>query len=129
MKSILTFFSCVDNFCDPLALQNIKTPDIIICAPWGKQMFGCVSDNRDHSECCKRRDIPEECSDICSGHQLESLDYRHFRCVEFMSEITNCMLSSYNVLPGIPKNFKFSNVGTNIGILHWDEPDGNNLSG
>ena len=48
--------------------------------------------------------------------------FRHFKCVEFMSEITNCMLSSYNVLPGQPRNFKFSNVGTNIGILHWDEP-------
>ena len=76
----------------------------------------------DHSECCKTRDIPEECSDICSGHKLESLDFSHFKCVEFMPEITNCMLSSYNVLPGQPKKFKFSNVGTNIGILHWNEP-------
>ena len=40
-----------------------------------------------------------------------------------MPEITNCMLSSYDVLPGSPRNFKFSNVGTNIGILHWDEPN------
>ena len=39
-----------------------------------------------------------------------------------MPEITNCMLSAYDVLPGSPRNFKFSNVGTNIGILHWDEP-------
>ena len=64
-RNNVTHSSCVQNFCDPLALQNVKVPDVIICAPWGKQMFGCVSDNKDHSECCKRRDIPETCSDLC----------------------------------------------------------------
>ena len=39
-----------------------------------------------------------------------------------MSEISNCLLSGYDVLPSEPRNFQFSNVGTNIGILHWDSP-------
>ena len=39
-----------------------------------------------------------------------------------MPEIANCMLSGYDVLPSEPRDFQFSNVGTNIGILHWDPP-------
>ena len=39
-----------------------------------------------------------------------------------MPEIANCMLSGYDVLASEPRNFQFSNVGTNIGILHWDTP-------
>ena len=75
-------FSCVDIFCDPMGLSQISVPDVIICAPWGKQMFGCVSDHKDHSECCRRRDIPESCMVICNGKNLTasiSLDYSHFR--------------------------------------------------
>ena len=39
-----------------------------------------------------------------------------------MREIANCMLTGYDILPSEPRKFKFSNVGTNIGILHWDVP-------
>ena len=39
-----------------------------------------------------------------------------------MPEIANCMLSGFDVLPSEPRDFQFSNVGTNIGILHWDPP-------
>lgn len=39
-----------------------------------------------------------------------------------MPEIANCMLSGYDVLPSEPRDFQFSNVGTNIGVLHWDPP-------
>ena len=75
----VTHASCVDTFCDPLSLQSIAVPDVIICAPWGRQMFGCVSDHKDHTECCQRRDVPDECLEICSGHNLDVLNYKHFR--------------------------------------------------
>ena len=31
-------------------------------------------------------------------------------------------MEEYDVLPSEPRNFKFSNVGTNIGLLHWQPP-------
>ena len=31
-------------------------------------------------------------------------------------------MEGYDVLPSAPQNFYFSNVGTTIGLLHWDEP-------
>jgi len=45
-----------------------------------------------------------------------------FRCMEYMNEISNCMLRGYGVLPSEPVNFRFSNVGQNVGLLHWDPP-------
>ena len=44
------------------------------------------------------------------------------RCMEYMHEITNCVLKGYGVLPSEPRNFRFSNVGHNVGLLHWDKP-------
>ena len=46
----------------------------------------------------------------------------HFRCQNYLEEISNCYMEGYDVLPSAPQNFYFSNVGTTIGLLHWDEP-------
>ncbi len=45
-----------------------------------------------------------------------------FRCMEYMQDIANCVLKGYGVLPSEPRNFRFSNVGHNVGLLHWDAP-------
>ena len=47
----------------------------------------------------------------------------HFRCQNYLEEISNCYMEGYDVLPSAPQNFYFSNVGTTIGLLHWDEPE------
>ena len=39
-----------------------------------------------------------------------------------MQDIANCVLKGYGVLPSEPRNFRFSNVGHNVGLLHWDAP-------
>lgn len=31
-------------------------------------------------------------------------------------------MKSYGVLPSEPRNFRFSNIGTDLGLLHWDVP-------
>ena len=45
-----------------------------------------------------------------------------FRCQKYMDEISNCLMEGYDVLPSAPENFYFSNVGSTIGLLHWDPP-------
>ena len=45
-----------------MGLSQTTVFDVINCAVWGKQMFGCVGDHMDHSECCRRRDIPKICN-------------------------------------------------------------------
>ena len=44
------------------------------------------------------------------------------RCIPYLPKITNCALRKYGVLPSEPRNFRFSNVGADIGLLHWDPP-------
>ena len=39
-----------------------------------------------------------------------------------MPAMANCALEGYGALPSAPRNFHFSNIGTTIGLLHWDTP-------
>ena len=70
---------------------------------------GCLFDGRDHTDCCVASGVPSICGDICAGNATD-IDFRHFRCVQHMPEITNCALADFGVLPSQPRNFRFSNV-------------------
>ncbi len=93
----------------------------MICASWTKDMLGCLYDGEDHTDCCAAKRIPPICGAICSGDATK-IDFRHFRCIQYMPQITNCALAKFGVLTSEPRNFRFSNVGHNIGLLHWDAP-------
>lgn len=84
-------------------------------------MFSCVYDGQDHTQCCQSNQVPEICHGICAGN-ITSVDYRHFRCLDYIPQILNCHLRKYDVLPSEPRNFRFSNIGTSMGLLHWDVP-------
>ena len=86
------------------------------------KMLGCALDGRDHSRCCASSGVPmDECGSLCSG-TVSSVDYRHFRCVEHLPTLANCALREKGVLPSAPRDFRFSNIGTDLGLLHWDPP-------
>ena len=70
--------SCVEAFCDTHAVTRIQIPDLMICAPWSKTMFGCLFDGRDESACCEEADVPEACRPMCSG-SIGEVDYTHFQ--------------------------------------------------
>ena len=59
---------------------------------------------------------------IESVETISNIRCIHFRCQNYLEEISNCYMEGYDVLPSAPQNFYFSNVGTTIGLLHWDEP-------
>ena len=65
-----------------MSLSQVSVFDVINCAVWGKQMIGCVSDHKDHSECCRRQDIPESCK-VFSVKPMSVLK----ACVYFVSFI------------------------------------------
>jgi len=100
----------------------------MICAPWASAMFSCASDGNDHTECCASRDVPDVCNSFCGaggsdgGPSVSRVDYRHFGCVPHLPTLANCMLNAYGVLPSEPRNFRFSNIGVDMGLLHWDAP-------
>lgn len=89
--------------------MSATIPDLMVCASWAGDMLGCLFDGRDHTDCCVASGVPSICSDICAGNATD-IDFRHFRCVQHMPEITNCALADFGVLPSQPRNFRFSNV-------------------
>ena len=95
---------------------------MMICAPWDSEMFGCLADGRDHSGCCARVGLPPLCQELCTGN-VTDINFKYFHCLTFMPQLSSCLLEGYDVLPSSPVNFRFSNLQTNFGILHWDPPE------
>jgi len=118
----VTHTSCVEKFCDPTSVSDVRVPDMMICAPWDTEIFSCLADGQDHTPCCKSKRLPLICQDLCGGKAID-LNFRYFRCLSYMKELSSCLLEGYGVLPSAPVNFRFSNVVTNFGILHWEKPD------
>jgi len=113
---------CVDKFCDPRNVASSQLTDLMICAPWDTEMFQCLADGKNHIPCCAAKQIPPLCQELCSGN-VTDINFKYFRCLSYMNELSSCMLEGYGVLPSRPVNFMFSNLQTTFGILHWDKPE------
>eukprot|EP00092_Neocalanus_flemingeri_P093803 GFUD01119242.1.p1 GENE.GFUD01119242.1~~GFUD01119242.1.p1 ORF type:complete len:1460 (+),score=180.34 GFUD01119242.1:219-4598(+) len=118
----VTHAKCVDKFCDPRNVASTQLTDLMICAPWDTEMFQCLADGKDHTPCCAAKRLPPLCQELCSGN-VTDINFKYFRCLSYMNELSSCMLEGYGVLPSRPVNFRFSNLQTTFGILHWDKPD------
>jgi hypothetical protein len=112
---------CVDKFCDPVRTSDISLPDLMICAPWASDSFSCLANGIDHSDCCSSRGLPPSCVQLCSGN-ITRVDYTQFRCIQYMDELSNCLLQGYGVLPGAPASFRVSNINPTFALLRWDAP-------
>lgn len=112
---------CVDKFCDPVRTADVSLPDLMICAPWASDSFSCLANGIDHTACCKSRGLPEPCIQLCTGN-ITRVDYNQFRCIQYMSELSNCLLQGYGVLPGPPAAFRVTNINPTFAILRWEMP-------
>ena len=54
---------------------------------------------------------------------MKDINFKYFRCLEYMDQMSSCLLEGYGVLPSYPVNFRFSNVDTTFAILHWEKPE------
>ena len=96
---------CVDKFCDARGVSTVQVSDLMICAPWDTEMFHCLADGQDHTPCCAARNIPVLCQKLCSGN-VTDINFKFFRCLSYMDEMSSCMLEGYGVLPSAPVNFR-----------------------
>ncbi|RWS04782.1 Ig-like and fibronectin type-III domain-containing protein C25G4.10-like protein, partial [Dinothrombium tinctorium] len=112
---------CVDILCDPVRADESSVTDFMICAPWANITFKCLSSNIDHTECCEKRGVSENCLHFCSG-KVDRLDFRQFVCLEHMSTYSSCILDHYGVLPSNPESFMVSSVHHDWAILKWKPP-------
>ena len=71
---------CINSFCDPVELRNLQITDFMICATWTWDMVSCLVDGRNHEPCCKRRGVPDMCSNFCAGNSTaDAITFRHFK--------------------------------------------------
>lgn len=93
----------------------------MICAPWASDSFSCLANGIDHTACCRSRGLPDPCIQLCTGN-ITRVDYNQFRCIQYMSELSNCLLQGYGVLPGPPAAFRVANINPTFAILRWEMP-------
>ena len=65
------------SFCDPHGISDVSIPDLMICAPWAGEMFTCLYDGKNHTDCCTAANVPEVCHEICDG-SVSSISFKHF---------------------------------------------------
>lgn len=111
----------MDKFCDPVRTADVSLPDLMICAPWASDSFSCLADGKDHTSCCRSRGLPDACISLCSGN-ITRVDYNQFRCIQYMGELSNCLLQGYGVLASQPRALRVTNINPTFAILRWEMP-------
>lgn len=69
--------TCVTKLCDPALADTAEITDLMICAPWATDTFGCLTNGLDHTPCCKARGLPPLCQQLCTGN-VSSIDFNFF---------------------------------------------------
>ncbi|XP_023310369.1 Ig-like and fibronectin type-III domain-containing protein 1 isoform X2 [Anoplophora glabripennis] len=113
--------TCVNKLCDPSAAATAEITDLMICAPWAADTFGCLTNGLDHTPCCRARGLPDICQQLCTGN-VSSIDFNYFKCLRYMGEYTNCLLQGYGVLPSAPTQVHITNIEIEFAVLHWAPP-------
>lgn len=121
IRSGMTHRTCIDKMCDPKRADFTEVPDLMVCAPWANITFGCLANNMDHTPCCKSRGIPETCLQFCAGN-VKTINYNLFKCLQYMSEYSSCLLQGYGVLAGPPSRLKATVIQSHFTILEWYPP-------
>uniref|UniRef100_A0A6B2EFR4 Putative receptor mediating netrin-dependent axon guidance n=1 Tax=Phlebotomus kandelakii TaxID=1109342 RepID=A0A6B2EFR4_9DIPT len=117
----MTHRTCLDRMCDPKKADFTEIPDLMVCAPWANITFSCLANNIDHSPCCKSRGIPDSCLPFCAG-TVKTINFNFFKCLQYMSEYSSCLLQGYGVLAGPPSRLKAPLVSAHFAVLEWNAP-------
>lgn len=72
--------TCLNKLCDPSLADTAEITDLMICAPWAQDTFGCLTNGLDHTPCCKARGLPDLCQQLCTGN-VSSIDFNYFKYV------------------------------------------------
>ncbi|XP_037031427.1 Ig-like and fibronectin type-III domain-containing protein 2 isoform X3 [Bradysia coprophila] len=121
MKQGMTHRTCLDRMCDPKKADFTEIPDLMVCAPWANITFSCLANKVDHTPCCVERGIPSSCLDFCAGN-ITTITFSLFKCLQYMSDYSSCLLQGYGVLPGQPSRVKAPLVSSHFAILEWNPP-------
>ncbi|XP_055528945.1 Ig-like and fibronectin type-III domain-containing protein 1 [Wyeomyia smithii] len=121
IKNGVTHRTCLDKMCDPVKADFTEVPDLMVCAPWANITFGCLANKIDHTSCCKSRGIPDGCLTFCSG-TVKAINFNYFKCLQYMSDYSSCLLQGYGVLSGPPSKLKAPLIASHFVVLEWKPP-------
>ncbi|XP_021707105.1 Ig-like and fibronectin type-III domain-containing protein 1 [Aedes aegypti] len=121
MKNGVSHRTCLDKMCDPVKADFTEVPDLMVCAPWANITFACLANKIDHTPCCKSRGIPDACLPFCSG-TVRAINFNYFKCLQYMSDYSSCLLQGYGVLSGPPSKLKAPLIAPHFVVLEWKPP-------
>ncbi|VDP37220.1 unnamed protein product [Heligmosomoides polygyrus] len=85
----------------------------------------CLADGRNHTECCRRKGVQNDCLPICAG-STESLGVHSVLCLNLdLQAIYQCLREGYESHPSPPVNVTVNSVTETSVEISWDEPDAN----
>ncbi|WKY05525.1 hypothetical protein Q1695_006047 [Nippostrongylus brasiliensis] len=85
----------------------------------------CLADGRNHTECCQRKGVQNDCLPICAG-STESLGVHSVLCLNLdLQAIYQCLREGYESHPSPPVNVSVTSVSESSAEITWDEPDSN----
>nr|CDJ98493.1 Immunoglobulin V-set and Protein of unknown function DB and Fibronectin and Immunoglobulin domain containing protein [Haemonchus contortus] len=85
----------------------------------------CLADGRNHTECCRRKGVQNDCLPICAG-STESLGVHSVLCLNLdLQAIYQCLREGYESHPSPPVNVTVTSVSESSAEITWAEPDSN----
>ncbi|XP_064625324.1 Ig-like and fibronectin type-III domain-containing protein 2 isoform X2 [Lineus longissimus] len=87
-------------------------------------ILNCGSDGRNHVPCCRQRQVPDQCLDLCLN-QVNFTDFTtHMakECYDRMKDITECFAEGQVALPGPPVKIHSNAVSKMSVFVGWDMP-------
>ncbi|KAK6746573.1 hypothetical protein RB195_000073 [Necator americanus] len=85
----------------------------------------CLADGRNHTECCRRKGVQNDCLPICAG-STESLGVHSVLCLNLdLQAIYQCLREGYESHPSPPVNVTVTSVTESTVVITWEEPDSN----
>ncbi|EYC06015.1 hypothetical protein Y032_0078g1149 [Ancylostoma ceylanicum] len=85
----------------------------------------CLADGRNHTECCRRKGVQNDCLPICAG-STESLGVHSVLCLNLdLQAIYQCLREGYESHPSPPVNVTVTSVTETSAEITWAEPDAN----
>ncbi|XP_070186896.1 Ig-like and fibronectin type-III domain-containing protein 1 [Littorina saxatilis] len=98
--------------------QHIET-----CASHIGTVLTCASDGRDHTPCCRRRAVQEQCYDLCVHNSPGSLGPRFYACLDDTSKIVMCYEEGLEDLVRMPEEVMVTNLTSHTVTVEWKNPE------
>ncbi|KAI0211262.1 hypothetical protein LSAT2_003909 [Lamellibrachia satsuma] len=114
----------VTQDCQPILCSDTPVQDrqhLRRCLPEFNKVLACFAGERNHTDCCVRREVPGVCLPLCGGAP-SGVNFQLLSCMRYVSDISSCVREGYNSIPGPPLDVRLGKVTSHEASLEWDPP-------